>query len=502
MNNNPYKTKQQGCKCQLLVWVMYFLPFIFFLSMPAGKAEANNLSVSMVSIGDVSLNQATAKVRFDISWDNSWRTDINYDAAWVFIKYSTNAGTSWNHATLKTSGTNPDGFSQGSGTALDIIVPSDKKGAFLRRSVNGVGSISTNSLQFVWDYGLEGVSGSSTVRVKVFAIEMVYIPTSAFYAGSGGSETSAFYTYPTTTNPYLISSESAISVGTTSGYLYYSSPSYAYAGDQTGPIPADFPKGYAAFYIMKYEVSQGQYADFLNTLTSAQASARYAGSTGTRHTISGSYQAYSASRPDRACNFLSWDDLCAYADWTALRPFTELEFEKAARGPSVPTANEYVWGSTAIIQAKAISGTEDGTETITTTGANCNYGSTTFSGGDAGQGPLRCGIFATGSSTRESSGASYYGVMGLGGNVTERPVTVGNSTGRAFTGLHGDGVISDSGYADVTNWPGSGATGSGVRGGAWNQPGDRARTSDRYYAAQTVSSRGYELGGRAARTSP
>jgi hypothetical protein len=155
MNNNPYKTKQQGCKCQLLVWVMYFLPFIFFLSMPAARQRQITLAFSMVSIGDVSLNQATAKVRFDISWDNSWRTDINYDAAWVFIKYSTNAGTSWNHATLKTSGTNPDGFSQGSGTALDIIVPSDKKGAFLRRSVNGVGSISTNSLQFVWDYGLE-----------------------------------------------------------------------------------------------------------------------------------------------------------------------------------------------------------------------------------------------------------------------------------------------------------------------------------------------------------
>jgi hypothetical protein len=82
--------------------------------------------------------------------------------------------------------------------------------------------------------------------------------------------------------------------------------------------------------------------------------------------------------------------------------------------------------------------------------------------------------------------------MGLGGNVTERPVTVGNSTGRAFTGLHGDGVISDSGYADVTNWPGSGATGSGVRGGAWNQPGI-GLVHPTVTMKRNGSSRGYEL---------
>jgi hypothetical protein len=74
----------------------------------------------------------------------------------------------------------------------------------------------------------------------------------------------------------LISSESAIRCGTTSGYLYYSSPSYAYAGDQTA-YSGGFPKGYAAVYIMKYEVSQGQYADFLNTPDFISASARYAG---------------------------------------------------------------------------------------------------------------------------------------------------------------------------------------------------------------------------------
>ena len=491
-------------KNEKIKWHIYricLLFFIFCFCLLLNKAEANNLSVSNVSIGSVSLGQVTAAVQFDISWDNSWRTSTNYDAAWVFIKYSTNSGISWNHGTLKAAGTNPAGFSRGSGTLLDIIVPLDKKGAFLQRSANGSGSVSTSSIQFVWDYGADGVISTSTVRVKVYAIEMVYIPAGAFYAGSGGSETSAFYTYPTTTNAYLISSENAINVGATSGYLYY--PSSTSGGDQAGPIPVDFPKGYAAFYMMKYETSQGQYADFLNTITSAQASTRYpAQNNNYRHTISGTYPNYSASRPDRACNYLSWADLCAYADWAALRPFTELEFEKAVRGPSVPTPNEYAWGNTTIAQALAISGTEDGTETITTTGANCVYGSATFTGGDAGQGPLRSGIFATGSSTRITSGASYYGVMELSGNLWERPVTTGNSTGRAFTGLHGDGKLDGSGNANVTYWPQTDAIGAGSRGGGWYNAATYARTSDRSGAANTAPSRVYNFGGRAVRTSP
>jgi formylglycine-generating enzyme required for sulfatase activity len=481
---------------------LFFICFLFFaFCFLIDKTEANNLSVSSVSLGNVSLGQATATVQFNISWDNSWRTDTNYDAAWVFVKYSKDAGVSWNHATLKTSGTNPTGFSGGTGTALDIIVPLDKKGAFLQRTSNGSGSVSTSSIQFIWDYGTNGVIGTNTVRVKVFAIEMVYIPTGSFYVGSGGSETSAFYTYPTTTNAYLINSENAaINVGTTSGYLYY--PSSTYGGDQTGPIPAAFPKGYAAFYLMKYDISQGQYADFLNLLTSTQVSTRNPAQTTYRYTITGTSPNFSASRPDRACNFLSWADVAAYADWAALRPMTELEFEKAARGVSVPTANEYAWGNTTITAATTISGTENGTETITNTGANCSYGGTTFTGGDAGQGPLRCGILATSSSTRVSSGAGYYGVMDLSGNLWKRPVTVGNATGRAFTGLNGDGALDSSGNANVSYWPDTTASGAGLRGGGWGDGATYARTSDRYIAASTHSYRNYYYGGRCVRTSP
>ena len=33
----------------------------------------------------------------------------------------------------------------------------------------------------------------------------------------------------------------------------------AQSGDRTGPIPANFPKGYNAFFAMKYEITQEQF---------------------------------------------------------------------------------------------------------------------------------------------------------------------------------------------------------------------------------------------------
>lgn len=72
--------------------------------------------------------------------------------------------------------------------------------------------------------------------------------------------------------PYQVQNESAINVGGASDELYYNNESGT-CGDQDGPIPAIFPKGYNAFYIMKYELSQQGYCDFLNTLTRGQQQA-------------------------------------------------------------------------------------------------------------------------------------------------------------------------------------------------------------------------------------
>lgn len=485
---------------------------IFLMLMFSSTAFANNLVVSNAALVNRSAANHTYDISFDISQDNSWfiagapSATANWDAAWIFAKYSVWTGSTWSawsHCKLLNTG-----YTAPAGSQMDFgSTGSSYLGTFMRRSSAGTGTVNWTGAAVRWDYGADGIDDTASIRIKLFGIEMVYIPQGSFYAGSGGTEVSPFYLYPTTTNPVQITSEDAITVGTTNGNLYYASSTCG--GDRAGPIPAAFPKGYNAFYLMKYEMTQGQYADFLSMLTSTQAAARYYVGSTYRYTISGSYPDYSASRPDRVCDWLSWADLAAYGDWAALRPFTELEFEKACRGPNSPVANEYAWGSTSITAPQTISGAEDGTETITTPNANCCYNNTTFTdfiNGDGGAGPLRAGIFAKSGTTRAEAGAGYYGNMELSGSFWERAVTVGNETGRGFTGTHGDGSLNPSGDATNSDWPGTEGTGVGLRGGVWSNVYPDERVSDRNHATNTVAA-AYRAGpysgtGRLARTSP
>jgi len=490
----------------------------------AGSVAANNINVSNIRVTGQNTTAGENNpanytlVQFDLSWENSWRTSSapnNWDAAWVFVKYRVGSGD-WQHAWL-----NNTGHSSGTGTSATIdaglLTPgtafhattNPALGVFIYRSADGTGNFSITGAQLRWNYGANGVADNATVDVKVFAIEMVYVPAGNFYVGSGGTETSAFYMYPTTTNPYQITGEGAITVGTTDGNLYY--PSSTYGGDQSGPIPANFPKGYAAFYCQKYEISQQQYVDFLNTLTSAQASTRYPNATTNRHAITVSGGVYSTTNPYVACNFLSWMDGAAYSDWAGLRPMTELEFEKACRGLETPVANEYAWG-TATVAGNAYTLENDN---ATNEGIASNYSTST---GNASynitdgsiNGPLRVGIFAANADNqgRITAGASYYGIMELSGNLWERAVTVGNATGRDFTGLHGNGALSTNGHANETAWPGltsgevTGATGSGFRGGRWSSNATLMRVSDRVIAANTLTNRNSNNGFRAVRVAP
>jgi len=490
----------------------------------AGSVAANNINVSNIRVTGQNTTAGENNpanytlVQFDLSWENSWRTSSapnNWDAAWVFVKYRVGSGD-WQHAWL-----NNTGHSSGTGTSATIdaglLTPgtafhattNPALGVFIYRSADGTGNFSITGAQLRWNYGANGVADNATVDVKVFAIEMVYVPAGNFYVGSGGTETSAFYMYPTTTNPYQITGEGEITVGTTNGNLYY--PSSTYGGDQSGPIPANFPKGYAAFYCQKYEISQQQYVDFLNTLTSAQASTRYPGQTTNRHAISVSGGVYSTTNPYVACNYLSWMDGAAYSDWAGLRPMTELEFEKACRGPETPVANEYVWGTATVTGnaytlANANATNEGIASNYSTSAGNASYMTTTSSI----NGPLRVGIFAAhaDNSGRITAGASYYGIMELSGNLWERAVTVGNATGRDFTGLHGNGALSTNGHANETAWPGltsgevTGATGSGFRGGYWSHSAAFLRVSARFDAASTHTFRNFNCGFRAVRVAP
>ena len=469
----------------------------------AGTALGNGIAVTNVSLKS-GAPEGYVDVQFDVSWSNSWRATwteggstgvTNWDAAWVFIKWRPNAGN-WQHATLATSG-----HTAPAGSQIDAV--SNGVGVFIYRSTGGCGNVNYSGARLRWNIATNGVStaGTNTIDVSVQAIEMVYVAGGPFFVGSGGTtngETGSFTdgSWPggsAATIPFQITNEAALLITNTAGCLWGTSSS----GNST--LSNSFPKGYNAFYCMKYEITQGQYTDFLNKLASAQVAARYIGNQGNyRQTIGGVWPNYTNNAPDRAANYVSWSDGCAYAAWAGLRPMTELEFEKACRGIAAPLANEYAWGN-ATTPADITSETGDGsgTSTANPASANCHVNVA----GWVLSGPCRAGIFATATSTRGQAGASYWGIMELSGNVIERCVTVGSANGRSFTGSHGSGTLDGGGNAANTDWY-TDASGAGCRGGSWTTAISGARVSDRVSAANLSTSRDYGYGWRAVRTAP
>ena len=515
--------------------------FLLFICMFASMAGANNLQLS--NLDEVGVNTAanTMTFSFNLTQDNSWRNAANYDAVWVFMKYSTDGGATWSHATMAGSGINPAGFLVPNG--FQIFVPADGKGLFLQRSGYGSGSISLTNVRFVWNYAQDGVStmvaqAANTLHT-IYGVEMVYIPQGAFDAGDGSSSSSLEYAFTqgsSVNTSWYIQNENAIqTTGGASGTYYYQNTGAK--GDEfpTGVsflIPASFPKGFGAFYLMKYELTEGQWVSFFNTLPVAarpyrditSGNARVGGKNSqgvvNRNTISWNSAIPSSLattlRPSRPVSYVSWPDVAAYAEWAALRPITELEYEKAARGMDNPaTPGEFVWGTTALTAPNpgdiVPNSDENGSETLNDT-ANINSNALAFSSGDGrsggiavGQpGPLRVGIFAASiansTNPRVSSGAGFYGNMELSGNLAEPVVTVGRQEGLNFHGTNGTGNLTALGFATNTDWPGmdannangiDGTIGIGYRGGDFQSPNlTPYETSARSYAVKDPDSQG------------
>jgi formylglycine-generating enzyme required for sulfatase activity len=489
--------------------------FIFFLVFffPA-CLHANNVQVSNVSLTDQDTDLNTIMINFDLSWENSWRISAgpsNWDAAWVFVKYKTLTGA-WRHLEINFIDGDNDGHVEPTGANIKTV--EDGIGCFIYRDADGSGHNNFNNVKLLWDYGLEGLDDDAAIEIKVFAIEMVYVPSSPFSVGIGesGSEANQFYSPSFSGDePFLISSEDEIIVQFFFGALYYDSG----GGDQSGPIPAEFPKGFDAFYCMKYEISQGQWVAFFNTLTSTQKSnnditdVNHKGDDGIlfRNAVAWTSGFATTVHPDIPMTYYNWSEMTAYLDWAGLRPMTELEYEKACRGPRTPFPGEFPWGNTDIPQDNGSLYTliNSGTpfELISNPQEELAGVSFVYSTGGAGgviNGPLRCGIHATSAinKTRTETGGSYYGIMELAGNVSERCITIGSSDSRGFTGLHGDGELNTSGENNVSNWP-LGNTGRISRGGAFESEPPSLRVSDRisFFMSEAASP---SIGTRGVRT--
>ena len=492
---------------------------------------ANNITISNVThLPNSTTNVDT--IQFDISWDNSWRntgtpgTTMNYDGAWVFVKVrpscskdSAAPASNYNHAWLLN---NISAYPAVAGTTLELgtstVFGSPRAvGVFIYRSSDGAGTFS-KTIRILWDrnlmsqqtgWGFYSPLNSPYIPVngwdiRVYAIEMVYIPQGAFYLGDA-SGTSPYGSYCTfglgnggsPTQPYSVTSEGAISMGSTSGYLYtrqnYSASFMGCSSyNISGTLPANWPKGYDAFWVMKYEVTQQQIVDMMNSfnrtfqynyapanssyrspMAQGQSSTSYPyWMTGQNPTPpaapnyrNGCYMplTYDPNAPitfynnlnnvmndpttwndvddgqTLACNYLEPNSsynygLWRFLDWACLRPITEFEYEKICRTPGVglPPMFESPWGLDVTSTANysyVVSVLNAGKANEVPT----NLGATGLFHGSPNTspslyGPRRVGSTYGPSTNRVQAGSSYYGVADMGGNVWEVVAAITNAS--------------------------------------------------------------------------
>ncbi|MBI4711703.1 MAG: formylglycine-generating enzyme family protein [Planctomycetes bacterium] len=419
-------------------------------------ASANAVSVANARM----INQADGQVtvEFKLAQDNPYG-DVTFDSIsfsdyiWVFVKYSTSGGLDYQHATLAAGGS--------------VAPVADNKGAFIKASLAGPAGA---TFTVKWNYTADAVAAiDAQTLIKVCAMEMVEIPTGAFYYGPATTEIATFNNYNAGLE-ILVNNVGQIPTGAGAGW----------------------PNGYSAFYLAKYEVSQAQYVDFLNTITTTDAAARYDATLFNTYGYRIQFNSdapfgarYTTDAPNRCCNFLNWDnDLKGYLAWAALRPMTEMEFEKAARGTEKAGTNKrtYPWGNTA---PSVSTGSVDGGTHIL---HYANYNN--IAGGAK---PILVGWYLSqwyAPSATEATGASPYGITDLSGNVWEHLINCASLTVPA----NGDGTITAP-----ASWPGA-AAGKGLRGGGWDNTATVLQVSARPSAGWANTVRNINVGFRPART--
>ncbi len=486
-------------------------------------AESNDLSVSARLDGE--------DLVIDLEWTGSWRNEKNWDAAWIFARIRD--GDSEVPIRLRPE-TNVEDVR--AGPAPQVQVSEDGMGAWVYRSESGLPGRNDWQIRIRHDEESGEIAAGRSDRLRIYGIEMVYVPEGPFYAGDGVSK--AGFQDAGAGEPVRIGTDEVhlrAAAGRSSNYTDGVLTETGISVDGDGGIKIQsagrtmenesFPTGYGSFYAMKHELTQGQYVDFLNALVPESAALRVpylnafwakegkvlkSGHPAYReHGLSiwadstqGQTLVYRADHPDRACNYLSWSDGVAYADWAGLRPMTELEFEKAARGDLNPVPGEFAWGTLYAESARRVlDAVPHGQREAD---GNVIYDIAFYFGREVRFGPVRVGLFGeTADGRRVSTGASYYGIMDMSGNVEERTVGLTHAKGRAFQGTHGDGRL-DVTTAEATNsdWPPPSEHGVIERGGGWLSPYREIRVSHRGVKPYRRGLRAYTDGFRGVRTGP
>jgi formylglycine-generating enzyme required for sulfatase activity len=485
--------------------------------MFAFNASANNLVIGTPTISGNTIS-------FTIQWDNSWRVSpapSNWDAVWVFVKRQACDQPNenpWLHEVLASSGHSV------TGSQLQVDLPADQRGVFIRRNADGIGNITQSTVT------LTLASNVGSDNIGLFGMEMVNVPQGEFYIGDGRTDLYGF-SDGNSNNPLRITA--SMQTNGLGANTVYQKNGYG----SLVALPATFPLGYDSFYCMKYEITTAQYTAFLNTLTynqqlRLQEDPNTTPPTSPVGTIMNQYLGYSIEVMTPGVSTINLTpavygndannnnvynedddglalpvsirvkDFMGFLDWAALRPMTEFEYEKACRGPITPLLNEYAWGT---IDSSPVSdywnrknrNSKNEYVDISQLGPNNFYQNRVY----------RVGIFATPTTDRLHAGATYYGIMDMTGNVFERAIGGNNFDYSGFTTVNGDGNLDSYGFANVVGWPvdynnqGTYETYFMRRGGSAGVNGYYNNTvSSRQLMNWGDGNRGYAQGGRGVRS--
>lgn len=388
-------------------------------------SQASNLTITAVT--------ATATtVTFDISMKYSFNvvgvatSPENWDAAWIFVKYAdctSGVGVlDWDHLTLSSTAVDHTI----TGGVLQVDPTTDGMGVFIRRT--SPGSNTTTALTATVTLKIAPALATANYQFKVFGIEMINIPANDFQVGDDWSS-NRFNSITVT------AAQQAAGIPTASVTL-------GGTGTTAGTLPAAYPMGTSSFYCMKYNITTTQWVDFFNTLSYDEQAANIYSTTGSPSNPIGtnlgsvpnlkvSVQGSALTTPKTPAQFTSTSNskyavrdwkfkgYLSFLDWAALRPMTELEYEKVGRGTNNRVSGEFIWGT-------STAGSHAPTGTSTRVQASAGYYGNLY-----------------------MQSVSSYGYSQLIINTTDQ-ATAGGS---AFTSTCGDGNLSVAGLADVTGWP-------------------------------------------------
>ena len=282
----------------------------------AAAASATLLEIRNVAL--VGSDTAPRAVRFEVSWKNGWSNSKNHDAAWLFVKLREDGDLEQNAVHARLAATGHSVAARKGSPPAKLEVSSDRAGAFLSGATAFRGDAAFQVELALDPKELPELEDNAKWTPSVFGIEMVFIPEGPFWVGDpdpAALDFSGLYRVGpdrAPAGPFEIASENPIRIGPEPGKVDYRAPHPEFQGDRLGPVPAGYPKGFAAFFLMKYEITQGQYADFLNTLgehaTALRAIHGGVGYEKSRGTITKNGERYTAGRRQRPANFVGWED--------------------------------------------------------------------------------------------------------------------------------------------------------------------------------------------------